>query len=453
MRAVSLAIVGLFLVSPLLAQPGTPTLSQPPLANGQPVSNTVPVAATEPPALPNGADISKPLQPVVVPPPGEPKAEAIPKTPIPVEEDRDPKPGHVLGSWWDNDELLIWWPRPQSVPPLITASRVATLPTLGRPETSLLLGNRSIDSQDIAGYRMTVGWSLNKADTVGFEARYFFLGTRTLSYSVGDAGNPHARVLGMPYINAFTGTEDALPVASPGISSSLITASATTRVQGAEANVVANLYSGKGLKVHAIAGYRFFQVNEGLNIQQTLLAYTQPGRPQTMAAISDQFDGRNEFHGGQIGLMADAHRGMFYVEVTGKVALGRNYEVAFIDGETHLLTAASPFPYGRSFPGGVYAQPTNMGRYSRSAFAVVPEAMFKVGFKLGDRGRVYVGYNFLYMSDVGRPADQLDRTLNPSLFPLNGGPGGFTGPDRPRFDMTRTDFWVQGLVIGFETRF
>jgi len=368
-------------------------------------------------------------------------------------ESREPRSGQVLGKWWDNDELLIWWPKATPLPPLLTATRYGAPPIYGRPETTLLVGNHSIDNQDIAGYRLTVGWSVNKADTIGIEGRYFFLGTRTLSYSVTDIGNTHYRALGLPYINANTGYENVLTVAQPSLSSALVTISTTSRVQGAEANTVANLFAGSSVMLHAIAGYRFFQVNEGLLVHQNWWLKPTGQSPTTIAALADQFDGRNEFHGGQIGLMADIHRGSFYVEVTGKVALGRNFEVVNVNGVTHMLMAANPIPVGRTTPGGVYALPTNMGRFTHSAFAVVPEAMFKVGYKLGDRGRIYVGYNFLYLSDMVRPGDQVDRTINPNQIPILGGSNVFGGPERPLLSINRTDFWVQGLIIGFETRF
>jgi hypothetical protein len=226
-------------------------------------------------------------------------------------------------------------------------------------------------------------------------------------------------------------------------------------VQGAEANLVGNLFAEGGVKLHALAGYRFFQANEGLRIENRWLQQPTPESMnfKTLGMIADQFDAHNEFHGGQLGLLADLHRGPFYVELTGKVAFGTNYEVVTIDGASHFITAASPVPLLRSFPGGIYAQPTNMGRITRHAFAVVPEGTFKVGLKTGDRGRIFIGYNFLYISDAVRPGDQIDRTVNPSQVPLATLGGPFTGPDRPTARINTTDFWVQGLIVGFEGRF
>lgn len=452
MRAGAFAIAAAFMLvfaGRGLGQPVVPAIPPTPLTNMLPPGEQ---------PLPGGSAVSQPLSPVdvqasTVQPPVENSAPTVP-TVRPGGNVRDAQTGKVLGNWWDSDELLIWWPKSHPLPPLVTGSRGAT-PILGAATTALLVGNRAIDNQDIAGYRLTHGWSLNKDDTLGFEGRYFFLGTRTLSASITDLGNDRTRAIGLPFLSALTGQEDVLALARPGLSSAMVTVSTTTRVQGAEANIVGNLYAAGGVKIHALAGYRFFMANEGLRVESRWLQYPTPQslNHQTFGMIADQIDAHNEFHGGQVGLMADVHRGMFYLEFTGKAALGTNFEMVHIDGATHLITAANPVPLLQSFHGGVYAQGSNIGRYTRSVFAVVPEGTLKVGLKLGDRGRFYVGYNFLYISDAVRPGDQIDRTLNPLQIPLVGSGRPFSGPERPVPVLVRTDFWTQGLVIGFEARF
>ena len=432
------------------SQPVTPAI--PPL----PLMNMLP-AADQP--LPGGAAVSQPLQPVDppanLPPAVVPTVDPPESTVIkPQVNERNAQTGKVLGNWWDSDELLIWWPKAHPLPPLITASR-GSVPAYGLSTTTLLAGNRAIETQDFAGYRLTHGWSLNSEDTLGFEGRYFFLGTRTFSASATDLGDDRSNTIGLSFRNALTGQEDALSLARAGQSSALTTVYTSTRVQGAEANFIGNLYASGGVKVHAIAGYRFFQANEGLRVESQWLQYPTPESAfnKTFGMIADQIDAHNEFHGGQLGLMADAHRGQFYVEFTGKAALGTNFEMVRIDGATHLITANYPVPLLQSFHGGVYAQGTNIGRFTRPAFAVVPEGMLKVGLKLGDRGRFYVGYNFLYISDAVRPGDQIDRTINPTQIPLLARGLPFAGPESPQPAIVRTDFWTQGLLIGFEARF
>jgi hypothetical protein len=164
--------------------------------------------------------------------------------------------------------------------------------------------------------------------------------------------------------------------------------------------------------------------------------------------LSDQIDAHNRFHGGQIGLRGDVRKGPLFVEVAGKIAFGQTTEVVKTGG----LTGLSPSPTGNLFtPGGLLAVSANSGRSSREAFAVVPEGSFKVGFAC-QNSRAFVGYDFTYLSSAVRPGDQIDRTVNLGQVPVLGGSGAFTGPERPQLAVKSTDFWLQGLIIGLETR-
>ena len=70
------------------------------------------------------------------------------------------------------------------------------------------------------------------------------------------------------------------------------------------------------------------------------------------------------------------------------------------------------------FAGGLLALPgANIGRYTQSKFAVVPEAGVKIGYHLTPNLRLAVGYNFLYLSSVLRPGDQIDTGLDVTRIP------------------------------------
>jgi hypothetical protein len=312
------------------------------------------------------------------------------------------------------------------------------------------VAGHAFDDQPIAGGRFTLGFSLNSAETVGIEGSYFFLGSRTLKEAVSSQNNPAAVALGLPYMNSATGQEDVFLISAPGISRGSVFVSSTTRAQGAEGNFVANLYDGQSVKLNGIVGYRFLQVVEGLAIedQRTLLVGSGAYGP-----IYDGFDAHNQFNGGQIGLHADLTHGLVFCELTCKVAIGVTSEVVKISGASTIYTPTLGGVTSQTLPGGVYALPTNMGSYNHNAFAVVPEGIMRFGLKLGDAGRIFVGYNFLYLSDLARPGDQIDRTLNPVQIPTLNPGASFVGADRPRVPYNRSDFWAQGLIIGLETRY
>ena len=112
----------------------------------------------------------------------------------------------------------------------------------------------------------------------------------------------------------------------------------------------------------------------------------------------------------------------------------------------NLTPAVTTVTSGRT-AGGLFAQPTNIGHYTRDVFAVVPEGNVQLGYQLTDRLRATVGYTFFYMSDVVRPGDQIDRTINPALLAL---PPAAGGPARPAFQVRQSDFWAQGIDFGLE---
>ena len=138
------------------------------------------------------------------------------------------------------------------------------------------------------------------------------------------------------------------------------------------------------------------------------------------------------------------------VGVTAKLALGATQELVVIDGGT---TLSQPGAAPVTAPGGVLAQTSNIGRYFRNEFAVVPEIGLKLGWQIRPHVAANVGYNFLYWSHVVRPGDQLDRTVNPSLAPTDQLFGNGLGANRPAFDFQSSSFWAQGLTVGLTFRY
>lgn len=422
-------------------------------AQGGPPLGWPPLVPLELHPLPGGTEVSRPLTPVEVPagpvpltqPPASTAASAPPvaTTPQPV---ASTVPG-PLGPRWDAFELLLWWPKAAPLPPLVTATRSGVPPLLSDPGTSLMVGGRALANSEIAGGRFVLGRAINTSQTLGLEAIYFFLGTRTDSVILSDAATPRVRALGLPYVDERTGLEQVFPLAVPGLASGSVFVSTTTRAQGVEANFVANLAELTGLRLTGLLGYRYLQVNEGLTIEQLRATAGSFG------PIYDQFDGHNRFHGGQLGLSLDLTSGVVFCELVGKVALGQTTEVVKIDGATRVFTPTLGGLSLATFPGGVYALQSNIGRYTGSSFAVVPEGTIKLGLRLSDTGRLYVAYNFLYLSSAVRPGDQVDRLLNPDQIAALNPSGSFIARDRPRVPFVRSDYWVQGLTIGLESRY
>jgi hypothetical protein len=83
---------------------------------------------------------------------------------------------------------------------------------------------------------------------------------------------------------------------------------------------------------------------------------------------------------------------------------------------------------------------------------VIPEARLQVGYDVTRRLRATVGYDFLYVSDVLRPGNQIDANVNANQSGLFG-TGTIQSPALPAPLLQRSDYWAQGITFGLEFRF
>jgi hypothetical protein len=204
---------------------------------------------------------------------------------------------------------------------------------------------------------------------------------------------------------------------------------------------------------HLLVGYRFFNVNEDLTFvtsQQDDVNFF----PGQFVNTFDQFETKNYFHGGQVGLRCRWTRGPWSLGSTVKVAMGNSHQVLNVRGTSTTNTGLnylSQIPV-TTVAGGIYAQPTNIGQYERDRFAVLPEVSLQLGLQLTSHVRTFAGYTFMYMSSVARPGNQVDGTINSTqLVSFTGVPTGpLNGEPRPAPIFHSTDYWTQGINVGIE---
>jgi hypothetical protein len=172
----------------------------------------------------------------------------------------------------------------------------------------------------------------------------------------------------------------------------------------------------------------------------------------------DQFSTTNHFYGATLGMRGRYHFGPFSVEATGRLSLGADNEMLNVSGSfqefntpvvSGMPGSANGLRTVTTGPNGIFAQPSNEGSSSGSRFAVVPEVGIKLGYDVTPSMQLTVGYNFLYISSVLRPTDQIDRNFSKGL-PFLQDPSSTTGPTR-RFKTT--DFYAQGLTVGVSYHF
>ena len=161
----------------------------------------------------------------------------------------------------------------------------------------------------------------------------------------------------------------------------------------------------------------------------------------------DAFGVRNGFDGAQVGLTSELHYGPFYLSALAKVGLGGLHESAQINGGTTISANGAT----SSYTGGVLAQQTNSGTHERDRLAYLCEGRIDVGWRPANWLRVFVGYDFLFVSGVARASgliDGVDSRVVPQLHPT----GTSTVATYPAFSWGSNGFWVQGLETGLELR-
>jgi hypothetical protein len=353
---------------------------------------------------------------------------------------------------WISGEYLLWWIKEGPLPtPLVTTGApggaLFARGALGNPTTQVLFGGSDIDYGSFSGFRVTAGGWIDSCQTFGLEASGFLLPQRSTDFvaSANAAGSPFLAVplnsaVAIPGSGIPTG-EIGFPVSAPGFNTG-VSVSSQSRLWGFEVNGLWNAYRGDVFRVELLGGFRYLDLDEELNLSARAAV---PG-VAAIASLNDGFDTRNQFYGGQVGARLGLRWCRFGVSLAGKVALGAVHEVVDVSGNKSVTVGA----FNATAPGGLFAQPTNIGRRTRDEFAVLPEAQVRVDFAVTSWLTVFAGYNFLYLNNVVRPGDQIDRTVN--LTQLTGLPPA-VGPARPAPQFNDSDFWAHGLNVGLEFRY
>jgi hypothetical protein len=360
-----------------------------------------------------------------------------------------------LGQWYVFGEYLRWKVRSSSTPPLVTAGALSDPRggILGAPTTTVLFGG-SISNNWQNGFRVGMGYWLDCSQECGIEGDFFMLVPQTTKFIAG--GTP-GLFIGRPFFDVAPGMEgEAAEEVSGNDLSGTVTIKLVTRFLGAELNYRQNLLMDAGpwnsvWHLDALAGFRYMQLKESISMVENLTLLVPAGALNAGdgLTVSDEFKTVNNFYGGQVGLNGEIRWGRLFVNMRGLVALGITHQRIDINGSTQFFQPAGTFV--TSQPGGLLALPSNIGGHTHTTFSVVPELGVNLGYQLTDNLRIYAGYTFILWTNVARPGQQIDRTINSNQLPTITGPGSLGGgPARPAFSVHDTSFWAQGVNLGVE---
>lgn len=405
----------------------------------------------------------KPLPPAVTPPPVLPgDTSVIPNlAPSAACCDCDCFCGPE-GRVWFRADYLLFWTKPQRVPPLATTSPVGTpqaeAGVLGFPNTAVLFGGDRVDVGTQEGAQITFGGWLDRCHLWGLEGDYMDLAEETTGFHSGPVSG--SQVLARPFFDVDNGGAPASQLVAfplnpnaPGTAvTGVLNIDLSTYFQSAGLHVRRNLWSEdwaaadceprghfRGFRLDGIAGYRFYRLQDQLTIHQTSAVITPANAAGAALEQIDSFATENEFQGAELGLIANLYRGRWTIGVTAKAAVGGNHRIVHINGGTVFTPLGGP---SEVTAGGLLAQASNIGDYYRDQFTVIPEFETEIGFQVNRQLRAFVGYDILYWNKVARAGEQVD--LNVSFLP---------GATRPAFPFNESSLWVQGVRLGAELSF
>lgn len=362
----------------------------------------------------------------------------------------------VSPAWYGQVDLLIWWFKPNPMPPLVTTSPDGTprpqAGVLGEPGTEVLLGGSGFDDNYRPGVRLTVGYWLDDCQLNGLEVTAFAVGDGPNSgnFYAESLGTPLSPILGRPFYNVGLNQQDAQLVAFPGLVEGSIQSETNSELYSVAVLLRRNWLRDCQHRVDLVGGYRYLRFRESLTMREHL-TLTDIGNITpvgTTIDVLDAFGTENDFHGGEVGLSTQFTRGCWDLDILTKLAVGNMRQRATIGGHTTITSPGSQPSY---HDGGVLALPSNMGSYSWDEFALIPEFNLNLHYRWSERLSFDVGYSLLWITEIARTGGQIDTNINPAQWPANGGHQ--IDPLAPLPVLGSSDMWIQGLNVGMAWEF
>jgi hypothetical protein len=374
--------------------------------------------------------------------------------------------GWGCGSCCDGPDLILgvdalyWWMKGDPTPPLVN-TRNPGESFRGTAITNTIFGGSDLGEEGTAGVRVRGVWWFTDRHCWGLDGSAFYLGELQDRFFLTSDGAPQ---VGRPFNDATPGA--TLPVNAQLVSGTNANGTLTGSVEvlrrstlwGYDANLRRNLWCGDCLTCDLFFGFRSLGLDESLAIRENLVVRNSnvvniPAG--TTFIVQDKFATSNRFYGGQIGCDSTFRLGEYWtLGVRSSVGIGCTQYTLDISGSTTTTTPrqAGGIPTTQFSEGGLLAlQGTNIGSYSRKRFSVVSDVGFTLGYDICDWMRLTAGYNFLYWTNVGRPGQAIDNTVNRNFVP-NVVNVGDAGPRRPAPLFNTQDFFAHGVSFGLQLR-
>jgi hypothetical protein len=367
---------------------------------------------------------------------GEPVPAVRPPMPVsgaPIEV----PPGPMF---WAEADYLFWRAKGGLAPPLVVGVYTSANPPLPTdPRMAFPVSDDRINGDVRSGYRLRAGMWLDKPHGTGVEATYTdFLHATDQSTFFGNSNV----ILARPFVDTVQRAPALFQLSSPtGGLQGVAVVGTTFDSDSFEVNALRRGPAMIGEEMHWVIGLRYWSLDESLTVETA----SQAGGLRVSAF--DSFATRNRFFGPQFGGRWHWDRGRLSIDLTAKLAVGAMWEETAIDGGT---TAMLPAGTGLDRTGGLLALRTNIGDYDRTKLALIRDTSLSLGYCLTPNVQLRLAYDFIWVSNVLRPGNQIDLGVNPTYLPFSAAP---TGYPRPWYKADGELFWMHGLSLGLSVQF
>lgn len=391
---------------------------------------------------------------------------------------------------WVNGEYLLWrfsnpyvpsfiYNQPLGTITLATQVVTATDPpvtTIINQEIPVLIASNvaapNVNLKDLPGFRIGGGFWCDSEQCLGFDFNYWWLWRKSYQFAnipiASPTGLSNAVLIPTSFTDQFAvpgGTGEAQIIEVPINLLVNINAqtygSYSTQIWGMEYNVrTRKCYFGCST-FDCLAGFRFMNVNEALDVTESLSLFgfreaTVPGGgapqqipTQFVGSILDSIKTDNRFFGAQVGVTGDVCLGCgIFVSGWGKVALGDMREKISLAGGTFAQNDTGTV----ALPGGTLVGPGDAGTVRRfDRICCIPEVAVNFGYQPCCWLRTYVGYTCMYISSLARPGNLSNFTSTSATVTI-GETTQSSNVLAPTFQMQDTSAFLQGINFGVELR-
>lgn len=355
--------------------------------------------------------------------------------------------------WWFTGELLLWRLDGEKLPPLVTDSPIIVPPTLNFETTDVIGGGNVVGNSWRAGYRLELGVWFDDCHETALIGEYFNTGQDDYDYFYpGGTG----RNTGRPFFNAQTGFPDVRLISVPGQLDGTVAITADDDFQGAGLTLQQRVYLvgdaagyGPSTQVMVLGGYRFLSYDSQLAIRDHRIV-TSGANIGDEDYRHDLFTTDNEFHGGEIGVMARVTQTGCWLDGSVKLAIGGHKKRAVVSGNTATIPAGGPVEFEDG--GFLTSSETNIGTYSDSRVRLVPTFRLGTGVYLTPQWTLQAGYTVIVWGGVVRAAALTppDLVVDPRNIPPVSAGGGAS----PYFPgIGGSELVAHGLDLGIQYRY